>query len=84
MINAGANQYLKKIWPNLSEQEPCYLRNGSSMQISYSLHNLLSWMYWMLLQISQVCSCTSPLAGDIYLVFAGITHHNSKFVDFIK
>ena len=58
MINAGTNQHLEKIWSNLTEQEPCYLKNCSSMQISYFLQNHLSWMYRVLLQICQLCSCT--------------------------
>ena len=37
MMNAGSSQHLEKIWSNLAEQEPCYLRTCSSMQISYSL-----------------------------------------------
>ena len=84
MINAGTNQHLEKVLSNLTEQESCYLRNCSSMEISYSLQNTCLEFIDCFFKFVKYVHELTPLASDIYLVFAGITYHDNKFVNFIK
>ena len=75
MINAGTNQHLEKILSNLAEQEPFYLKN------LFQYANKLLSAEPLVLNVLSASSNLSimfmhllHLAGDIYLVFAGIVH----------
>ena len=54
------------------------------MQISYFEQNHLLECIECFFKFVKYVYELNPLAGDIYLVFAGVMYHKNKFVDFIK